>query len=103
MDDISSLISNVGFPIVCVLIMLYMFSRFYDSVHETIESLREAIEANGQLMVEVITKLGATVPNTIHFRCPDDDSKSGDSDSADTSSAGDSTDSKTDTKESDGK
>lgn len=46
MDSIVTAITNVGFPIVMVLLMWYLFIHFYDSMREELDKLRDTIDAN---------------------------------------------------------
>lgn len=46
MDTIVSAITQVGFPIVMVLLMWYLFIHFYDSVNTELGKFRDSIDAN---------------------------------------------------------
>lgn len=46
MDAIVTAITNVGFPIVMVLLMWYLFIHFYDSMREELDKLRDTVDAN---------------------------------------------------------
>lgn len=51
MDEIITLISSVGFPIAMCVYMIFTNNK-------TIENLRQTIENNTKVMVEISTKLG---------------------------------------------
>lgn len=57
MDSIVTAITNVGFPIVMVLLMWYLFIHFYDSMREELDKLRDAIDANTSAVNELCTHL----------------------------------------------
>lgn len=57
MDSIIAAITNVGFPIVMVLMMLYLFIHFYDSMHGEIDKLRDTINANTNAVNELCTRI----------------------------------------------
>lgn len=50
-------ITNVGFPIVMVLLMWYLFIHFYDSMREELDKLRDTIDANTSAVNELCTHL----------------------------------------------
>lgn len=57
MDSIVTAITNVGFPIVMVLLMWYLFIHFYDSMREELGKLRGTIDANTSAVNELCTRL----------------------------------------------
>lgn len=57
MDSVISAITQVGFPIVMVLLMWYLFIHFYDSITTELDKFRASIDANTQ----AIDKLVASV------------------------------------------
>lgn len=57
MDSVISAITQVGFPIVMVLLMWYLFIHFYDSITAELDKFRTSIDANTQ----AISKLVASV------------------------------------------
>lgn len=57
MDSIVTAITNVGFPIVMVLLMWYLFIHFYDSMRGELDKLRDTIEANTSAVNELCTHL----------------------------------------------
>lgn len=59
MDSIVTAITNVGFPIVMVLLMWYLFIHFYDSMREELDKLRDTIEANTSAVNDLCTRLDA--------------------------------------------
>lgn len=58
MDSIVTAITNVGFPIVMVLLMWYLFIHFYDSMREELDKLRDTIDANTSAVNELCRHLG---------------------------------------------
>lgn len=59
MDSIVTAITNVGFPIVMVLLMWYLFIHFYDSMRGELDKLRDTIEANTSAVNDLCTRIGA--------------------------------------------
>jgi len=59
MDSIVTAITNVGFPIVMVLLMWYLFIHFYDSMREELDKLRDTIDANTSAVNDLCTRLDA--------------------------------------------
>lgn len=59
MDSIVTAITNVGFPIVMVLLMWYLFIHFYDSMREELDKLRDTIDANTSAVNDLCTHLDA--------------------------------------------
>lgn len=59
MDSIVTAITNVGFPIVMVLLMWYLFIHFYDSMREELDKLRDTIDANTSAVSDLCTRLDA--------------------------------------------
>jgi hypothetical protein len=57
MDSIVTAITNVGFPIVMVLLMWYLFIHFYDSMRGELDKLRDTIDANTSAVDELCTHL----------------------------------------------
>lgn len=57
MDSIVTAITNVGFPIVMVLLMWYLFIHFYDSMREELDKLRDTIDVNTSAVKELCTHL----------------------------------------------
>lgn len=57
MDSIVTAITNVGFPIVMVLLMWYLFIHFYDSMRGELDKLRDTIDANTSAVNELCTHL----------------------------------------------
>ena len=43
MNDIITLISNVGFPITCAVVLFWQNSKFSDALNENTDTLRELI------------------------------------------------------------
>lgn len=59
MDSIVTAITNVGFPIVMVLLMWYLFIHFYDSMRDELDKLRDTIDANTSAVNDLCTRLDA--------------------------------------------
>lgn len=59
MDSIVTAITNVGFPIVMVLLMWYLFIHFYDSMREELDKLRDTIDENTSAVNDLCTRLDA--------------------------------------------
>lgn len=59
MDSIVTAITNVGFPIVMVLLMWYLFIHFYDSMRGELDKLGDTIEANTSAVNDLCTRLDA--------------------------------------------
>lgn len=59
MDSIVTAITNVGFPIVMVLLMWYLFIHFYDSMRDELDKLRDTIDANTSAVNDLCTRLNA--------------------------------------------
>lgn len=57
MDSIVTAITNVGFPIVMVLLMWYLFIHFYDSMRGELDKLRDTIDANTSAVNELCSHL----------------------------------------------
>lgn len=57
-QDVATLISSVGFPIVCSLLMFWQNWRLNESHKEESDGLRSAIENNTLTIQKLIEKLG---------------------------------------------
>ena len=57
MESIITAITNVGFPIVMVLLMWYLFIHFYDSMRQEVGKLRDTIDANTSAVNDLCTRL----------------------------------------------
>jgi hypothetical protein len=44
MGEITNMISNVGFPIACVIVLFWQNSKFAEALNENTDTLRELIE-----------------------------------------------------------
>ena len=58
MEGIVSIISNVGFPIACVIVMFYQMEKERESHKEESEKWVEAINNNTKVMEKVLEKVG---------------------------------------------
>lgn len=58
MEEIVSIISNVGFPIACVIVMFYQMEKERESHKEESEKWVEAINNNTKVMEKVLEKVG---------------------------------------------
>lgn len=54
---ITQIISNLGFPIACVIAMFYMLNKERDAHKAETAELSKAIENNTQVMTQVLDKL----------------------------------------------
>ncbi len=57
-DVLTTIISNVGFPIACVIAMFYMWNKEREAHKEETDRLAEAINNNTVVMQQVLNKLG---------------------------------------------
>ena len=57
MEDIVSIISNVGFPIACVCVMFYQMEQERKAHKEESEKWTEAINNNTKVMEKVLEKV----------------------------------------------
>lgn len=57
-DMLTTIISNVGFPIACVIAMFYMWNKEREAHKEETDRLAEAINNNTVVMQQVLNKLG---------------------------------------------
>ena len=57
-DVLTTIISNVGFPIACVIAMFYMWNKEREAHKEETDRLTEAINNNTVVMQQVLNKLG---------------------------------------------
>jgi len=57
-NTITTLISSLGFPIVCCIYMAYMQQKSAEAHKEEIDKLRETVENNTKVMVKICAKLG---------------------------------------------
>ena len=57
-DVLTTIISNVGFPIACVIAMFYMWNKEREAHKEETDRLAEAINNNTFVMQQVLNKLG---------------------------------------------
>lgn len=56
---ISQIISNLGFPIACVIAMFWMLNKERDAHKAETADLSKAIENNTNVMTQIMTKLDA--------------------------------------------
>ena len=57
MDSVISAITQVGFPIVMVLLMWYLFIHFYDSITAEFDKFRASIDANTQAINKFVASV----------------------------------------------
>lgn len=57
-DVFTTIISNVGFPIACVIAMFHMWNKEREAHKEETDRLAEAINNNTVVMQQVLNKLG---------------------------------------------
>lgn len=56
-DVLTTLISNMGFPIACVVAMFYMWNKEREEHKDETQKLTEAINNNTKMMEKVLDKL----------------------------------------------
>ena len=57
MNDIVTAISNVGFPIVCTLLLGYLFVHYFETTSKVIDSLRTSLDENTRVINTLAVKL----------------------------------------------
>jgi hypothetical protein len=57
-SSITSIISQVGFPIACCIYLIYSNNKQNDKNAEELEKLRQALENNTKAMIELKSMLG---------------------------------------------
>ena len=57
-SSITSIISQVGFPIACCIYLIYSNNKQNDKNAEEVEKLRQTIENNTKVMIELKSMLG---------------------------------------------
>lgn len=55
---ITTAVSNVGFPIVCVAVLFYLQNKEREAHKEESQKLAEALNNNTVVMEKILTKLG---------------------------------------------
>ena len=65
-QDILTAISNVGFPIVCTIMLGYAYVNFYNSTTNVLHDLQKTIDDNTKVLVELNTKLNDVKDNNNH-------------------------------------
>lgn len=58
MEDIVNIVSNVGFPIACVIVMFFQMEKERESHKQESEKWVEAINNNTKVMEKVLEKVG---------------------------------------------
>lgn len=58
MSEIISMISNVGFPIVCCIVMAWYVNKSAEDNRETLDKLQESINNNTIAITRLCAKLG---------------------------------------------
>lgn len=61
MDDFVAIISNVGFPIACVIFMWYYMMKMTDAHKEEIDSVKDALNQNTLVLQKLVDKLDKVV------------------------------------------
>lgn len=56
--EITTLISNIGFPIVCVIAMFAMWNKEREDHKEEVTKMTEAVNNNTTVLEKILTKLG---------------------------------------------
>lgn len=61
MEDFVAIISNVGFPIACVIFMWYYMMKMTDAHKEEIDSVKDALNQNTIVLQKLVDKLDKVV------------------------------------------
>lgn len=61
MEDFVAIISNVGFPIACVIFMWYYMMKMTDAHKEEIDSVKDALNQNTLVLQKLVDKLDKVV------------------------------------------
>lgn len=61
MDDFVAIISNLGFPIACVIFMWYYMMKMTDAHKEEIDSVKDALNQNTLVLQKLVDKLDKVV------------------------------------------
>lgn len=56
--EITTLISNIGFPIACVVVMFAMWNKEREDHKEEVSKMTEAVNNNTTVLKQILTKLG---------------------------------------------
>ncbi|MBR3240099.1 MAG: hypothetical protein IKF99_21675 [Oscillospiraceae bacterium] len=56
--EITTLISNIGFPIACVIAMFAMWNKEREDHKEEVTKMTEAVNNNTTVLEKILTKLG---------------------------------------------
>ena len=56
--EITTLISNIGFPIACVVVMFAMWNKEREDHKEEVTRMNEAVNNNTTVLEKILTKLG---------------------------------------------
>ena len=56
--EITTLISNIGFPIACVVVMFAMWNKEREDHKEEVTKMTEAVNNNTTVLKQILTKLG---------------------------------------------
>lgn len=56
--EITTLISNIGFPIACVVVMFAMWNKEREDHKEEVAKMTEAVNNNTTVLKQILTKLG---------------------------------------------
>ena len=57
--DITALISNIGFPIACVVVMFSMWNKERLDHKEEVTKMTDAVNNNTTVLKQILTKMGA--------------------------------------------
>lgn len=61
--QIATLISNIGFPIACVVAMFAMWNKEREDHKEEVTKMTEAVNNNTTVLKQILTKLGVDYGN----------------------------------------
>ena len=56
--EITTLISNIGFPIACVVVMFAMWNKEREDHKEEVTKMTEAVNNNTTVLKQILTKMG---------------------------------------------
>ena len=63
MSAITSLISSVGFPIVCCIYLIYSNNKTAEKHADEMEKMRQTVENNTKAMIKLCAKIGVDYDN----------------------------------------
>lgn len=64
-NDIQTFITSVGFPIACCIYLIYTQKETDKKNAETVDKLRETVNNNTMVMIQLCSKLGVDLPVSV--------------------------------------